>query len=367
MMRIKVFLHTLSLAALLSSAMGAGVSHAQGASRAQLERPETAAASLDRQAELIFWQSVARADTREMYEGYLQKFGEAGEFSIIAQQRIKELSKSTQPFDAPLANAARPDLLAANCDRLAMSPFALSRPSEIVGVEEPDPAEAVPACEAALRASPSNGRLEYDLGRAYWSSRKYPEAIRVWEQATRNGNKDAFYELGMASYKGEGVPQDYARAAALFKRAAEDNVSGGMVALGSMYDRGVFVQKDYAHARALYEQAIQLGSRGGLRNMGLLYYNGFGVRKDLSIARDYLERAAKQGDPTSIKLLADLSNKSGRVVARPQQVAFHSRGVHCPVGSTGGNTAWLVRGMPLNNFHTNNRGQIVAGAPTRCN
>ena len=53
---------------------------------------------------------------------------------------------------------------------------------------------------------------------------------------------------------------------------------------------------------------------------------------------------------------------------RPHVVMARSEGHRgCPLGSEGPQVAWLVRGMPLANFHTNSHGQIVAGAPSRCN
>ena len=191
--------------------------------------------------------------------------------------------------------------------------------------------------------------MEYNLGRAYSASRKYVEANRVWEQAARDGQTTTpSHALGAAAYKGEGAPQDYARAFDMFTKASDANVPNGMVGLGSMYDRGLFVRKDFALARSYYERAIALGSPGGLRNLGFLYYNGYGVKKDIGIARDYLERAAKQNDAMAIKFLASLAAQPNRV--QTTRVVTHGRGTHCPLGSTGGNTAWLVRGMPLNNF-----------------
>ena len=52
---------------------------------------------------------------------------------------------------------------------------------------------------------------------------------------------------------GEGVPQDLARAAALFERACVGGVMVGCTNLGRMYGVGAGVPEDSARASDLYE------------------------------------------------------------------------------------------------------------------
>jgi hypothetical protein len=46
-------------------------------------------------AEIVFWQSIERTGTRELYEAYLKQYGETGIFAPIARQRIAALTPGT--------------------------------------------------------------------------------------------------------------------------------------------------------------------------------------------------------------------------------------------------------------------------------
>ena len=48
----------------------------------------------------------------------------------------------------------------------------------------------------------------------------YQRAAGLFKLAAEQGNADAQYNLGLSHYHGKGVPQDYKRASRLFKLAA---------------------------------------------------------------------------------------------------------------------------------------------------
>src|SRR5262249_19612379 len=90
-------------------------------------------------------------------------FREPAMKSLIAAFVVFALSSG---FAATQARAAGP---ATDCDRFAASPYDNDRPPSVPGVaaEKIDPKVAVAACEAALKATPNDPRVMFQLGRAY--------------------------------------------------------------------------------------------------------------------------------------------------------------------------------------------------------
>ena len=56
-----------------------------------------------------------------------------------------------------------------------------------VDYETLDPAKAIPACEAAVRAHPNEHRFGFQLGRAYHHAKKYDLAKQQFETLSNNG------------------------------------------------------------------------------------------------------------------------------------------------------------------------------------
>lgn len=60
---------------------------------------------------------------------------------------------------------------------------------------------------------------------------------------------------------GEGVPQDYDRAAQLYERACNGGRSDACAHLAMMYDIGLAVDENPRRAAELYQRACQSGNR----------------------------------------------------------------------------------------------------------
>ena len=81
-------------------------------------------------------------------------------------------------------------------------------------------------------------------------------ALRVKANA---GDADAQHNLGYAYDIGQGVPQDYAQAAAWYRKAAEQGLAAAQSNLGAMYAKSQGVPQDYAQAVAWYCKAAEQG------------------------------------------------------------------------------------------------------------
>ncbi len=281
--------------------------------------PANAASSLPGSdtAELLFWQSVARADSKEMYQGYLSRYGDKGQFAFLARQRIEELSKvaALPPPSAPAAVRSAPDVPATDtaakpaggapitdCDRDAAPVAAMVKLPGVDGkdISAIDPVTAVPACQSAVQQYPDESRFKYDLGRAQIAAKNFIEANQSYEAAVKGGNVDAISGLGVSYFLGRGVPQSYQRAFELFSKGDELNNPDAMVGLGQMYADGHFVPKDPGKAQAYYGKAIALGNYVALRSLGFLYYSGNGVPRDYAMALNYFKQASAHGDAAAM-------------------------------------------------------------------
>lgn len=82
--------------------------------------------------------------------------------------------------------------------------------------------DALAACEQAAR----NGdpQAEYELGEFYYDGRHAPrdlaQALNWFEQASLQGHAQAQYRLGMMFFRGEGVPANNVQAYIVLKMAA---------------------------------------------------------------------------------------------------------------------------------------------------
>ncbi len=118
----------------------------------------------------------------------------------------------------------------------------------------------------------------------------------VWPTgATMSAHED--FSLGLKYRRGEGVPQDHARAAALFLKAADQGSLGGEAILGLVYELGQGVPQDYIEASRWYRRAAERGNDDAQFSLGELFLNGRGVPLDHSEALRWFLRAAGQGNP----------------------------------------------------------------------
>ena len=133
--------------------------------------------------------------------------------------------------------------------------------------------------------------------------------IERMTKSANGGNAEAQYNLGVMYDNGQGVPQDYERAAKWYQKAADQGLAHAQTNLGLLYDNGRDVPQDYELARIWYQKAADQGFADAQFNLGLTYYNGQGVRKDYKQAAKWLQKAADQGDAEAQYVLMRLSEQ----------------------------------------------------------
>lgn len=167
------------------------------------------------------------------------------------------------------ASSAQSPSAAAECDRLAASPFDPEAVAHGVEVESIDQARAIPACEAALTRSPESPRLAYQLGRAYGAAGRDSDAVRLYRHAAEKGYAPAMADLGSRYGEGRGVALDSAEAVRWLRQAAEKGDVRAMDELGRAHLDGAGVPADEAEARRWFRRAADKGYGPSMHNLAL--------------------------------------------------------------------------------------------------
>ena len=72
--------------------------------------------------------------------------------------------------------------------------------------------------------------------------------LQALQERAEGGDPEAQFGLGMRYANGQGVPQDYAQAAAWYRKAADRGIAQAQHNLGLLYDNGRGVLQDYVEA-----------------------------------------------------------------------------------------------------------------------
>ncbi len=111
-------------------------------------------------------------------------------------------------FGGSVLAAPDPNGPAALCDRLAAVPSDKDRPASVPPVAAKDlrTAEAIPACEAAVAANPTDRRMALNLARAYSISKDKAKARQWTERAADLGSMAAMVQMANETLAAE--PRD---------------------------------------------------------------------------------------------------------------------------------------------------------------
>ena len=95
-----------------------------------------------------------------------------------------------------------------------------------------------------------------NAGAAAYRAGKFEEAVRFWTPLAQEGIPAAEYNLGVLYEKGQGVPQDLAKAASFYRKAADQGVTTAQLALGRLNAGGRGMPKDYIESYKWLSLAI---------------------------------------------------------------------------------------------------------------
>lgn len=124
------------------------------------------------------------------------------------------------------------------------------------------------------------------------------------------GNGDEQFNRGVMYAKGNGVEQDYKKAAECFQLAADQGNCKAQNNLGWLYANGKGVEKNEELAVQYYKLAADQGFSAAQYNVGVRYEQGKGTKKNTEMAAKYYQLAADQGHSaarTALERIAVLS------------------------------------------------------------
>jgi TPR repeat protein len=243
-----------------------------------------------------------------------------GEFKLKVTATVPKAEDAPSPVipPAPLDSAEASAI--GQCDRLAASQYDANRPLGVVGIAfaEINPAEAVPACQAAFAARPNDPRITFQLGRAFAKASgtgASAEAVRLYRKAADAGHAPAMNNLGNMYASGRGVEKDDGEAARWYRKAADAGDAVAMNNLGNMYANGRGVEKDDGEAARWYRKSADAGHAAAMGNLGNMYESGRGVEQNDDEAVHWYREAADAGDAPAMSNLGVMYG-SGRGVER---------------------------------------------------
>src|SRR5262249_39673139 len=105
-------------------------------------------------------------------------------------------------------------------------------------------------------------------------------AVRWLELSAYAGDPVGQRNLAASYFKGEGVPQDYVRAAELYRMAAAEGDAPAQDMLSWMLLEGEAIAPDYEEARRLAELAAAQGNAASMTRLGMIFHNALGAERD---------------------------------------------------------------------------------------
>lgn len=122
------------------------------------------------------------------------------------------------------------------------------------------------------------------------------QTLTEYAERAEQGDSDAQFSLGECYAKGQGVSQDYRKAAHYWLLAAKQNHAKAQMYLGTLFEKGVGVPHDVAKAAQCYQSAVNQDLAEAKVRLAMLYMQGQGVEQDHKKAIALFIQAANQGD-----------------------------------------------------------------------
>lgn len=173
-----------------------------------------------------------------------------------------------------------------------------------------------------------------------WSSGDYALAVREWQGGADKGDADAQFNLAQAYRLGRGVPQDNAKAMALYKKAA----AAGHPQAADHYGLMLFQAGERQAALPYVETAAGRGDPRAQYLLGIARFNGDLLEKDWVLAYALLTMANASGLPQAVPALAqmdefvplELRQQGAGLAAKMQKEADARRAAQLAAAELGG-------------------------------
>jgi TPR repeat protein len=155
-----------------------------------------------------------------------------------------------------------------------------------------------------------NGNIELKKGFTALDVKNYSEAHKWFKIAAEKGNKDAFFQIGVLYFYGNGVTQSNQESLKWFQQSLNKGNSSAEILIGAVYTKLM----QFENAFQAYRNAALKGHAEAMHLLGLMYYNGQGTAKNTSEARAWLQKSANMGYEKSKVALQEIikSTENGK-------------------------------------------------------
>lgn len=173
-----------------------------------------------------------------------------------------------------------------------------------IAFDELDPATAIPLCEKAMAADPSDENSDANLARALIKAERYEEAFSRLRKLAEARNYQAINNLGLFYQEGRGGEVRLDLAEDVFRLAYSEFAEHWMAdRLADVLWRQEDDPDKQAEAVTLYKIAAEGGQTSAFWDVGNAYALGRGVPQDQAEATAWLMRGANAGHRLSMETL----------------------------------------------------------------
>ncbi len=135
---------------------------------------------------------------------------------------------------------------------------------------------------------------------------EYREAIDSFEQAGKQGNSKALYNLGVMHLNGIGMMEDKTVALDYFQKAARYGSAEAQFQAGYMFANGISTEKDTDKAVEYYKMASENGLNMAMNNLARIYTDSQEPFRNYAEALKLLQEATASGDASALNNLANM-------------------------------------------------------------
>lgn len=149
-------------------------------------------------------------------------------------------------------------------------------------------------------------------------------------ELAEQGEPEAQNQLGIIYASGNGVRQDFNKAAELFEKSAIQGLPGAQYNLGRLYQMGRGVPKDDAMAASWTRRAAEGGDAMAQYSLGFMFANGVGVERNPELAALWISKAADQGLPIAQQAIERLQSIMQEMQAETEPISAESMSANAP-------------------------------------
>jgi len=137
----------------------------------------------------------------------------------------------------------------------------------------------------------------------------YVAALKLYENAGKQGIAVAQFNAGFMYFKGHGAERNYKEAIKWLRLAAKQNLPQAQYSLAVSYDNGYGVIRDAEKAFKWYSLAAKQGDTASQYAIGSMYSHGEGVPQDIHSGLVWLNISALRGNQRARLMLDEFEKK----------------------------------------------------------